>query len=79
MDETVTLYRIDPRRNMQRYYRLSLAPSLYGDIALVREWGRLGRHGQQAIDLYDGQSAALNALARLAAAKRRRGYQAATD
>jgi len=76
MDLPLTLYRIDPGRNMRRYYSLSLQPSLFGDIALVRHWGRLGTTGQQIVELHDGQGAALKALQKLADAKRRRGYRA---
>nr|WP_249798495.1 hypothetical protein [Bradyrhizobium zhengyangense] len=27
---------------------------MFGDTALVREWGRLGGHGQRRLDLFDG-------------------------
>jgi hypothetical protein len=36
----IVLERRDPTRNMARYYVLSLEPSLFGDTALVRQWGR---------------------------------------
>jgi predicted DNA-binding WGR domain protein len=37
------LERIDRTRNMARYYRLSVVETLFGDWAMVREWGRLGQ------------------------------------
>jgi predicted DNA-binding WGR domain protein len=36
------LRKIDPAKNMRRFYRLSVEPTLFGDFALVREWGRIG-------------------------------------
>lgn len=36
------LSKIDPAKNMRRFYRLSVEPTLFGDFALVREWGRVG-------------------------------------
>lgn len=34
----VTLYRIDPAKNMHRFYRLDVQPDLFGAWCLVREW-----------------------------------------
>lgn len=47
--DPVTLYRINPARNMQRYYRLDIQPDLFGNHCLLREWGRIGRPGQVRI------------------------------
>lgn len=46
---TTDLYleRIDRAKNMARYYRLSIVETLFGEWAVVREWGRIGRRGQQ--------------------------------
>jgi predicted DNA-binding WGR domain protein len=41
----VTLYRIDPARNMRRFYALDVQPDLFGGFAVVKEWGRIGRAG----------------------------------
>lgn len=74
-DPTTHLHRIDPTRNMARFYRLSMAPSLFGDICLVREWGRIGTCGRIRIDLYEHPDEAVAAHAALERAKRRRGYR----
>ena len=37
----LVLERCDPARNMARFYVLTIEPTLFGDTALVREWGRL--------------------------------------
>jgi predicted DNA-binding WGR domain protein len=36
----IHLTRIDPAQNMSRFYVLDVQPTLFGDWALVREWGR---------------------------------------
>ncbi|MCV0349691.1 MAG: WGR domain-containing protein [Nitratireductor sp.] len=68
------LKRIDPARNMARYYTLSVEPTLFGDAALVRQWGRIGTRGQFKINLFDTTGAAEIALQRLRRIKEKRGY-----
>jgi predicted DNA-binding WGR domain protein len=36
------LHRIDPDANMARYYCVDIAPTLFGDVSVVRTWGRIG-------------------------------------
>lgn len=69
------LVRIRPQRNERRFYCMEISRDLFGKILLMRRWGRIGTDGQQRLDLYPDPHAALQALAQLAAAKRRRGYQ----
>ncbi|WP_348626239.1 WGR domain-containing protein [Mesorhizobium sp. WSM3626] len=73
-DAATRLHRIDPACNMARYYSLSTTPSLFGDICVVREWGRIGRLGRIRIDLYQGAEEAHAARLVIEHAKRRRGY-----
>lgn len=68
------LRRIDPARNMRRFYRLSVRCDLFGSVSLVREWGRIGSWGRMKVDVYADEGAAVTALLKLAALKRRRGY-----
>jgi predicted DNA-binding WGR domain protein len=42
----VHLTRIDPARNMRRFYRLDVQPDLFGGFAVVKEWGRSGARGR---------------------------------
>ena len=70
----VILDRHDPARNMARYYVLSIEPSLFGDTALVRQWGRQGRNGRQRIDLFRERAHAVETLEAWFARKIRRGY-----
>lgn len=74
IQQTCVLRRIDPTRNMARFYRLSIEPSLFGDVALVREWGRIGGLGRTRVDLFRALDEAHAAFTAIEASKRRRGY-----
>jgi predicted DNA-binding WGR domain protein len=74
-EDVTHLHRTDPARNMARFYRISSTLSLFGDVCVVREWGRIGRPGQMRIDLYEKAEAACSARLALERAKRRRGYR----
>ncbi len=73
--EAVHMRRIDPTRNMARFYEVSLEPSLFGTCAVVRRWGRIGCQGRIRLELCDSCDDAFDCVKRLIAAKRRRGYQ----
>lgn len=60
---------------MARFYCLSVEQSLFGDAALVREWGRIGTSGRRRLDLFADIVQAQTALCRLAASKIKRGYR----
>lgn len=66
--------RIDPARNMARFYMLSLEPTLFGDVAVLRHWGRIGTQGRQAVSLHATRAEAQKMLARQIARRRKRGY-----
>lgn len=55
-------------------YVLAIEPSLYGEAALVRAWGRIGSLGRQRLDLYASAGEAGEALEAWLARKVRRGY-----
>ncbi len=71
----VTLRRIDPAKNMARFYALEVEPDLFGRVVLVRRWGRLGTAGKVRLDEHRGEGEAWAALQKLQTAKRRKGYQ----
>ncbi len=77
--EPVFLRRIDPTRNMARFYEISLEPSLFGDWAVMRRWGRIGRRGRFRLDFCDSADDAYLRIERLLALKRRRGYHRDRD
>ena len=45
------LERIDRTKNIARFYVLSIEPTLFEDLALVRRWGRIGSAGRERIRL----------------------------
>ena len=75
MSSPVILNRVDPSRNMARFYRMQLQPTLFGEVTLIREWGRIGQAGTCRQDQYVTAEAARTALGRLHRAKLRRGYR----
>jgi len=71
---TVHLRRVDPARNMRRFYRLDVQPDLFGGVLLMKEWGRIGARGRMVAERYDSEALAADAMQRQAERKRRRGY-----
>jgi len=71
------LERIDPDRNMWRYYALSIATNLFGETELVVEWGRIGTLGRVRRTPQPDRISALTELVATARAKGRRGYRPA--
>lgn len=69
------LVRIDAPANMHRFYCARIAPTLFGDWDLIREWGRIGQAGTLRIDHHASEAAAENASQRINAAKVKHGYQ----
>ncbi|MBS9722130.1 WGR domain-containing protein [Tianweitania sp. BSSL-BM11] len=68
------LHRIDPSRNMRRFYMLTIQPTLFGDVSLLRHWGRIGTNGQSMMQTFADPEAARAAFHRLERIKRNRGY-----
>ena len=42
----VRLIRIDPDKNMARFYKLDVQPNLFGEWSLIAEWGQIGSPGR---------------------------------
>jgi predicted DNA-binding WGR domain protein len=70
------LRRVDPTRNMSRFWSARLQPSLFEEVLLVRNWGRIGSRGQERSYWFSSKQAALAAFNKITAAKCRRGYAA---
>jgi predicted DNA-binding WGR domain protein len=70
----IVLQRRDRARNVARFYVLAIEPSLYGDVVLVRAWGRIRSRGRQRLDLYASAGEAVETLEAWLARKVRRGY-----
>jgi predicted DNA-binding WGR domain protein len=70
---TVYLERHEPAQNRARFYRMALAPTLFGEWALIREWGRLGSPGTVRELWFDSEARAVEQQKWLRQ-KQRRGY-----
>lgn len=68
------LHRIDPEANMARYYCVDVAPTLFGEVCVLRSWGRIGTHGRSRIETCATLEDAENAASRTLRQKVRRGY-----
>lgn len=71
----ILLHRRDDTQNMARFYAIEIQPTLFGDVMLVRRWGRIGTKGQSLRDWFEAAPAAKAERRRLVAAKQRRGYR----
>jgi predicted DNA-binding WGR domain protein len=71
----IVLRRIEPQRNMNRFYALSLQPDLFGTVSVVKEWGRIGQPGMVRHVVCADETAARAALALRTSRKIKRGYQ----
>jgi predicted DNA-binding WGR domain protein len=70
------LEKVEPKQRMLRFYALRVAPTLFGEWTLVREWGRIGSPGTVRLDWFDSASQAEAAGRKLGRQKERRGYRA---
>ena len=71
----IVLTRIDHDRNMRRVYALDVAPTLFGEWALIAEWGRIGQSGMVQTSTFADEASASAARTKRIAIKQRRGYQ----
>lgn len=69
--------RIDANRNMARYYLLSIQPTLFGETAVVRTWGRIGKAGGEMTEVFGTEIDAVSRFLELLLQKRKRGYKPA--
>jgi predicted DNA-binding WGR domain protein len=69
--------RVDPEKNMARWYEIDVQPTLFGEFTVERHWGRIGSVGQSKTFWFDDETGA-DKMARLVSdTKSRRGYAAA--
>lgn len=67
--------RSDASRNMARYYAMSIEPNLFGDVCLLRKWGRIGTRGQMMVHHFRREEEAVRLFLDLLRQKRKRGYR----
>ena len=59
---------------MARYYALSIQPTLFGEITLIRAWGRIGTRGQELSHHFSSETEAVALLCEIARRKNAKGY-----
>ncbi|WP_252193125.1 WGR domain-containing protein [Rhizobium sp. CSW-27] len=72
-------HRIEPERNMARFYLMAIETNLFGETCLRRNWGRIGTRGRCLEEIFADTASAEQAMTALAKAKRRRGYRVAGE
>lgn len=75
----ILLHRIDPARNMRRFYRIDILPDLFGSVLLMKQWGRIGSRGQCQARRFEDAATAHAAMLAHARRKERRGYSAQAE
>ena len=73
--QTLRLVSLDPARNRARVYILIWQPTLWGEVALVRSWGRLDHPGHSQITIYPDRDQAQPDLRRLVRRRLQHGYE----
>lgn len=59
---------------MARFYEMQLSRTLFGDIALIRNWGRVGTRGRTLVHHLATEAEAVTLMLQLLQQKQRRGY-----
>ena len=60
---------------MARFYALSIEGTLFGQVCLVRRWGRIGTRGRSKQHSFDDEGEAVGLFLQLLRTKRMRGYR----
>jgi predicted DNA-binding WGR domain protein len=74
-DARIYLERIEPDRNMARFYALEIEADLFGHVLAVRRWGRIGTMGRRRALPCPSPELAMAEIERLRGIKLRRGYR----
>ena len=65
----------DPEQDRDRYYDLLWQPTLFGEGALVRVWGRRGQSATTRVTTYADRRCAQRAVRQLVRLRLRHGYR----
>lgn len=63
-----------PGENKLRFYLMKIEPGLFGDFALISEWGRISHPGKLNSKWFSTESEAMKSLLQKQKEKIRRGY-----
>ena len=67
---SLSCQRVDPTRNLSRYYALAIEPTLFGETAVMRRWDRIRSRGGEKSSVFATEPEA--AIDFLAIARRKR-------
>ncbi|NKK99787.1 MULTISPECIES: WGR domain-containing protein [Rhizobium] len=67
--------RTDASKNMARYYAMTIEPNLFGEVCLIRRWGRIGAAGQRREHHFAREEEAVRLFLQLLRKRRSRGYR----
>jgi predicted DNA-binding WGR domain protein len=70
------LTRIDPTRNIDRFYVVQVLSTLFGDWTVLREWGWRGSPGTMRLSRYERRNEAETAEQRTIKRRLQHGYRA---
>ena len=74
--QPVLLYRVNAEANMARFYFVDIAPTLFGEVSVLRTWGRIGTYGRTSVETCATPEKAETAAAKTLRQKAQRGYVA---
>ena len=66
---------VDPEQNRRRFYDLTWQPTLFGEGALVRTWGRQGQPGTTRATVYPDRVCALPQIRQVLRRRLQHGYR----
>lgn len=69
------LHRIETEANMARFYCVDVATTLFGEVSVLRTWGRIGTRGRTSIETWLYAAEAEKAAVRTLRQKVLRGYR----
>jgi predicted DNA-binding WGR domain protein len=72
----VFLRKVDAEKNMARFYSIDIAPTLFGDVSVLRSWGRIGTNGRMSVETCATMDEVEQRAMKTMKAKLRRGYGA---
>ena len=70
----IDLRKVNHIRKQRRFYLLGMGKTLFGQIYVIREWGRIGQPGKVRRDYFDSIEKAEAHALRLKHQKERGGY-----
>lgn len=73
--DTLAFTLVDPERNRYRSYHLRLTRDLFGNWAIIRTWGRIGKYRREQVDYFRTVDEAMEHATRLGRRRLLHGYE----